>query len=308
MYEGSIRRLPLDMDDYGGYLQLDGKSGRLGYVAGLRYSHLGISEDGYLTPRAGVTLRVRPGSSLKLLYGEAFRGAGPQEQYYRVAGIIYGAERVGISLKPERIRTYELGLDQSVGKRHSFRINGFYTEVFDLIGRREGTPAETDQLGSAKVYDNLGDQTLYGCEFEVRGYPLSQFSYFANLSYKSGTEGDRELEIEFIEHLTANAGFSWKPLEVLSLAPNAQYVGKREGKDLVGEDISVDGFLLIHLTAALRMGKKTRLSVYIRNIIDEEYAYPEMIRRRGVSTRYGGPMTIPGGAGRSIYAGISRDF
>lgn len=308
MYEGSTSRLPIDTDDFGGYLQLDVDRGRFGYVAGLRYSYLGISEDGYITPRAGIIFRANRNTSLKILYGEAFRGAGPQEQYYKVAGIIYGAEKVGIKLKPERIRTYELGIDQRIGKKHNLRLNGFFTEVSDLIGRRPGTPDETDEVGSARVYDNLGDQTLYGAELEFSGYPLERFNYFANISCKEGTEGDSGEDIEFIERITANAGFSWRVRNWLNLSPNAQYLGGREGFDLEGDRISVDGYFLLHLTLMSRVAEDLGLTLNFRNILDEKYAYPEHIRRREVSTDYGGPMTIPGGPGRSLYFEASYGF
>jgi iron complex outermembrane receptor protein len=139
LFAGSTEKMPFSVLDYGIYLQADGSFGKLGYVAGIRATYLGISEKMYFTPRVGLVYNFSKSSSVKLLYGEAFRGAGPQEQYYKVPQIIYGPDVFGEGLEPERIKTYELAWDQTLMEKYKIRVNGFYLNVFDIIGRRPAT-------------------------------------------------------------------------------------------------------------------------------------------------------------------------
>ncbi|OQX81255.1 MAG: hypothetical protein B6D61_00975 [Bacteroidetes bacterium 4484_249] len=257
LFEGATQELPFSVNDFGGYLQADGNFGKIAYVAGIRLSYLGISKEVYLTPRAGLVYNISKTSSVKALYGEAFRGAGPQEQYYKVPYLIYGLDAVNRGLKPERIRTYELAWDQSITEKYMFRINGYMLDVFDMINRREATQEELDiidpNMTSTKIYDNLGEQKINGVEVEIKGYPSDVFSFFANFSYKDGQVdddaaiyynrnvifnpadtsvtlegGDKFDKIPSMENITANAGISFK-FGKLAISPNFQYVGKKEG-------------------------------------------------------------------------------
>ncbi len=304
--ETGAENINIIVDDVSGYLQVDGKFDKLGYVAGLRATYLGISKETNITPRAGLVYNISKSSSVKALYGEAFRGAGPQEQYYKVPGIIVGADAIGKGLKPERIKTYELALDQDFFERYKLRINGFILNVFDMIARRDATATDkaiSPLIGNAKIYDNVGQQKISGVEIELNGYPTNTISFFANFSYKDGSRyddnGNQTYDfIENMEHITANAGLSFK-LDKLTISPNFQYVGDRKGTlvSKPNEMLTVDGFGLLNIAATYMLNYNLQLSFSTRNIFNKEYWYPETSRRN--------MQQLPGGPGRSIYVKLS---
>ena len=324
LFAGSTEEMPFNVMDYGAYLQADGSFGKLGYVVGIRGTYLGISENMYFTPRAGLVYNFSKSSSVKLLYGEAFRGAGPQEQYYKVPKIIYGPDIFDRGLEPERIKTYELAWDQTVKERYKFRINGFYTNIFDLIGRRPATTtelADPNFLGG-RVYDNLGEQTIYGGELEVNAYPTDQIQIWANFSYKDGYIGEKDSvlnssgtvitidEIPFMENITANLGITFKFLDKkLLIAPSFQYVGEREGYMEVKTDplalykdtkATLDAYPLLNLNISYNFNEKYKLSMSGLNLFNKEYFYPADVRKSLEN--------LPGGPGIAVYFKLGYTF
>lgn len=313
LYEGSTSTLPLTINDMGGYFQVDGKFGILGYVAGIRATYLGISEKWYMTPRAGLVANVTESTSIKLLYGNAFRGAGPQEQYYKVPILIYGLDAIGGGLEPEQINTFELAFDQKILDRYKVRVNGFMLDIIDLINRRPATAQEIQiidpNLPSTMIYDNLGKKKIQGVELELTGYPTDYISFWANLSYKDGEmlNDDDSVTCDylpFIEKTTANAGVSFKLFnKKLTISPNFQYVGERSGTlvtDTTNTIQTIDAYSLINCSISYKFNNNLTTSITLHNITDEEYFYPEDVRRK--------ILTIPGGPGFGAFVKLKYTF
>jgi outer membrane receptor for ferrienterochelin and colicins len=316
---------PIVVVDYGAFVQLDGKITRkLGYIGGIRYTYLGISQKENLAPRAGLVYSFSENSSLKLLYGSAFRGAGPQEQYYLVPALVYGADAVHKRLKPERIHTTELGWEQQFARKYKLKVNGFYTTVYDLITRRQPTGVEISDYNSThttpfttstRLYDNLGQLTEHGFEAEIAGYPTKWFSFWANMSYKSGNFKTKVIDpsntavlkdttynfLPYSQKVTYNLGLSAKLFnKKLNIAPNFQWVGSNIGVlEFNGTTVKnnsttfkVGAYGLLNLTISYEITKNFKLSVYGTNLADKVYYYPELVRKK--------LQTIPGGPGRII--------
>jgi len=291
----SSKEVPFSLNDFAGFLQIDGKTAtKLGYILGIRLTKLGINNKLYTNPRAGLVYSFSKNSSFKILYGEAFRSPGPQEQYYSVAGLIYGPDIFGNQLEPERIRTIEVAIDSTIFKRYKLLANLFTTKVFDIIGRRDSTADEYLIINNnAKVYDNLDNQKLKGFEFELKGYPdIDKVSnFFLNLSYKEGMEENGD-EIPYLAKITGNAGISFKLSKNMNLSLFYQYIGKRDGTMTDGKRVSVPSYSLLSLTTGLKLDDNIKIGLNIQNLTDTEYFYPEFVRRMTA--------TIPGGNGRSF--------
>jgi iron complex outermembrane receptor protein len=129
--------------------------------AGVRYDQ-GDFEGSRTSPRASVIYRpVRP-TTVKLLYGQAFRAPNSFERFY-ADGL---TQRVNPSLKPESIDTYEIVLEQELGEHFKASVAGYVYYVEDLIDQ------ELDPDGYL-VYQNLERVRGRGLEFEV----TSRFSH-----------------------------------------------------------------------------------------------------------------------------------
>ncbi|MEZ5359047.1 MAG: TonB-dependent receptor [Candidatus Zixiibacteriota bacterium] len=295
VYAGSVKTLPFTITDFAGYIQADGEiSPTVGYVFGVRFSYLGISEKGFVTPRGGLVWRPFPTNSFKLLYGEAFRSPSAQEQYMRIPNIVVGKHAINGQLDPEQIQTLEFSVEQQIGEGHTLNANAFYTKIEDIIGRRPTTDEEMAIINDSSItYDNLGEQELRGIEVELSGYLSTRTSYFINGTLKDGENGFGG-EIDYLSHFTLSGGFSTEMNTIgLSISPNFYYVDDREGYLQNGQMNSTKGFFIANLVLSQKISPHVMIRLTANNVFDEEYVYPEQVRRN--------IPTIPGGPGRTIF-------
>ncbi len=126
-------------------------------TAGLRWDHYG-NFGGTVNPRVGLIYNPRERTTLKLLYGSAFRAPNDYELYY--SGPPYVANRL---LLPERIKTSEIVLEQYFAKHAHVGLSAFYNDIRDLISQQIA-PAS-----GALSFANLDNVQGKGVEFELAG-------------------------------------------------------------------------------------------------------------------------------------------
>ncbi len=125
---------------------------RSSLTAGVRHDH--YSDFGGTTnPRVGYVWEFMAETSLKLLYGSAFRAPSFSELYHQNNPTVNGNP----DLKPEKIDTWEIGLERGFLDKHVARINYFNNRIEDLIILSSDTLA----------YENIGNVEVKGVEFEV---------------------------------------------------------------------------------------------------------------------------------------------
>lgn len=128
----------------------------LSVVAGLRldnYSSFGQT----LNPRFGFIVRPTERTTLKLLYGEAFRAPTLYELTYQATG-----QKANPELQPELVRTLEFVGEHYLNKHWRASASLFQNEITDLINQ------VTDPDG-LEVYRNGGDAVVRGVETEIEG-------------------------------------------------------------------------------------------------------------------------------------------
>lgn len=96
--------------------------------AGVRYDYY-TTFGGTLNPRVGLLYSPWTPTTLKLLYGQAFRSPNAYELYYRAS-----EDHVANSdLDPEMIHTYEAVWEQEIDRARRFSIAAYHYEIADLI-------------------------------------------------------------------------------------------------------------------------------------------------------------------------------
>jgi outer membrane receptor protein involved in Fe transport len=259
-------------------------------------------------PNLGVVYSVMDNLSVKALYGAGFRNPSFFEKYVFTVNVLAGDP----DLKPEKINTYELGVDYMYSK-YSFRLNGFYTTTGDLIGRTALTAADTaiynhrTDYGTGNMlwskgakYINIEGVSYQGVEFEIKGRPFNLVNFFANVSYKTGKDNN-DNELLFFAPLLGNASVTVSPKSWLSFTGSSQYIGERKGhyKPLyvwnrwTEADYTLPSYILANLTLTIKPTENLSLLLQGNNLLDEVYEYPEYIRM--------GIPSIPGGPGRAFY-------
>ena len=130
--------------------------------AGLRYDRYSTF-GGTTNPRLAVLWTPRSGTTLKLLFGSAFRAPNAYEMFYNDGGI---SQLANPALTPETIRTYEAVLEQSVGDKVRFTVTGFNNRIKNLIRQENSDPADPD---SPILFRNAGETWATGGEAEIEG-------------------------------------------------------------------------------------------------------------------------------------------
>lgn len=128
----------------------------LSLTAGLRWDYYD-SFGHALNPRAGLIWKPRESSTVKLLYGEAFRAPNIYQLDYSTFN-----QRSNSNLRPETIRTYEIAGDHYFMTHWRGSVSLFRNEISGLIDTVE------DSNGNL-FYTNLTDAHVNGAEAEIEG-------------------------------------------------------------------------------------------------------------------------------------------
>ncbi|MCP4407400.1 MAG: TonB-dependent receptor [Gammaproteobacteria bacterium] len=270
-----------DSTDWGVYLQDEFKlRDDLILNAGVRHDdHEDF--DSTTNPRFALIYNPTVITTIKLLYGTAFRAPNVYELYFHDNEITAKAAQ---NLEPETIETWELILEQSIGQHWRAVAGVFRYEVDDLI------TLTTDPADDLLVFDNTDSVEAHGVELELEGKRPSGWA--GRLSY---TYQDTEDQVTGAtlpnspKHLAK--GNLIAPLigERLFAGLELQYTDTR--KNVRGTHI--DDFTIANLTLhAPGLWKGLDLSAGLYNVFDKKYSDPgseehtqEGIEQDGISYR-----------------------
>lgn len=231
--------------------------------------NVGLRHDDYDTfggttnPRLGLIYAVRDATTLKFLYGRAFRAPNVYELYYDDGGF---SQKANPSLMPESIRTLEVAVDHTFGGRLRGAASVYRYGITNLV------TLGTDPLDGLDVFNNVERARAEGVELEVEG----AFARFleGRVSYalqRSANASTGQTLTNSPRHL-AKANISVPFLaEKLVAALEIQYTSSRE--TLLGG--RAGGFGVANVTLLSRAWKRgPSLSLSIFNLFDKKYGDP----------------------------------
>jgi iron complex outermembrane receptor protein len=248
--------------DFGTYIQGEfAARENVLFSGGIRYDHYSTF-GGTTNPRFGLVYAPRENTTMKLLYGHAFRAPNLFELYYNDGY----SSKANPELQPERIRTLELVLEQRIHRK--FRISGsaYRYEVKDQITQT------TDPSDDLIVFQNLGTVHAQGVELELEGKDVGGFD--GRLSYA----------LQRSVSLPGKAPLTNSPQHIAQLNLFKPLFGMRGGAGLEMRYLSsrktlagkyTGGFLLANLTVSCRkLLPNLDLSASIFNMFNRRYYHP----------------------------------
>ncbi len=125
--------------------------------AGLRYDRE-ANTGGVFNPRLALIADVSRDTTLKAIYGSAFRTPNNYELFYGIDG--QGGQLSNPDLGRERIRSHELSLVRQLGPNARFTLTTYSNEASGLI-----TEVDDEQLG-LPIFRNVGHSRARGVEAE----------------------------------------------------------------------------------------------------------------------------------------------
>ncbi|MCE5194995.1 MAG: TonB-dependent receptor [Nitrospiraceae bacterium] len=239
-------------------------SNSISFTAGIRYDNYSDFGD-TINPRLGFVWEFAEDLSLKLLYGTAFRTPTFTELY----SINNPVEGGNPDLKPEKIKTYEVGIEYRFLQKFTSRINYFHNEIKDLIVLGEkpspADPAPYINKNKAKV-DGVETELIYNYSKNIYGY--------LNYTYQHPIDADTGKKLLAVPSHRANAGINFLILQHLNTNLNLNWVGERS-RAAGDTRYPLPSTYTVDLTMILkRLYKDFEIRGSVYNIFDKEYKDP----------------------------------
>ncbi|MBF8258255.1 MAG: outer membrane receptor for ferrienterochelin and colicin [Actinobacteria bacterium] len=158
----------------------------------------GIRHDQYSTfggttnPRVALIYNPRPKTTLKLLYGKAFRAPNVFEMFYTDGEV---TQKANPALGPEKIETVEGVIEQSIGDHLRLLAAGYSYKITDLITQK------TDPVDTLLLYRNVAPVRTRGVETELNGRWGNGLEGRASYTYQETTDGLGQSLINSPRHL-----------------------------------------------------------------------------------------------------------
>jgi len=240
------------------------------YRQNLRQNQFARGETGVLLDdRRRFALIVTPvqGSTLKALYGRAFRAPNPFELYY-------DQNAISAQLKPEHINTAELIWEQRLTPRLQASASYFRNRVSGLIVQRSGTGDTLDGL----YYVNGDSVSASGAELELQGelpgHVHTRVSQSFQAATRDATGQATSNSPRVLSTLVVDAPLPWRRTIV---AFNAYGIGVRRGV----QDNDVPGAFVANVSISRRpvaRGLGAALTIY--NVFGSSYSDPGSVEHR----------------------------
>lgn len=228
---------------------------------GGRYDHYD-SFGGTFNPRLGLIFQPWDGTSLKWLYGTAFRAPNAFESFYTCCET--STPWIGNAhLQPEEIETYEFVWEQRLNDYLDLRISPYYNRLKNLIHLTSFTTG-------VKQFQNQGNAEAHGVETQLKGR-YGNFEGRFSHTYQQSRVGGLDAAPNAPYHML-KFNFSlpvWRDKLLAGL--EVQYVSPRATVD----NTSTGPYTVSNLTLFSRRwlpGLEVVAGVY--NLFNERYADP----------------------------------
>ena len=256
-------------------------------TGGLRFDHYG-GVGGVVSPRLAAVFRLPKATSLKVLYGHAFRMPTLAEQYFDLPGYLGNP-----SLKPMKADTLEASVSYAVRR---LRLSGGLFQTFlrdEIVADGEYTP------GSSRSIVNGPGRDVRGLEVELRqGFGVAS-SFFLDYAYQHSDDQATGLASPGVPASIGHLGATFAFAKSLRATPSLVFTSSRPRA--VGDSRSaVPAYALLDF--ALRAPDIYRgvlLSLSARNLLNKSYFSPAP--EGGVPGDYPRP-------GRTLFLSASYQF
>ncbi|WP_161993185.1 TonB-dependent receptor plug domain-containing protein [Lacisediminimonas profundi] len=233
---------------------------RLLLNAGLRWDSSEIT-DSIVNPRLALIYKPRTGTVVKGIFGTAYRDPNTYEMYYRAPAP--GGQNPNPALRPERIRTHELVVEQRIGQSSKVVATLYQNVASNLITQTY------DPVTLTSTFINASEATARGLELSLdqawRGGARMRASTSFQHTYDTAT-GSHPVNSP---DLLAKMNFS-VPLGRVRAGIEAQYVGPRDTLTR-----RIGGYWIANATLfSARLAKGLEMSASIYNVFNRRYADP----------------------------------
>lgn len=246
---------------------------KLNLVVGGRYDYNPRTKT-RITPRAAVVWMPHKNTSVKAIYGSAYRAPNTNELYGE-DGYLYASNP---NLKPERMRNLDLVFEQRIKQNLKFTLNLFDYRMLDLLDQVQ------DPVDSLYRFFNVGTAGGAGAEGELEMRLKGGIAGFANYSFQKIRNISEDADLTNSPCHIGKVSLSIPFLKHFRISPE----GRFETSRLTVNDTETPAFALLNATLLFHpvlnheggKGKfleRFTLSAKAYNILNTTYYHPGSI-------------------------------
>jgi outer membrane receptor for ferrienterochelin and colicins len=229
--------------------------------AGLRHDQY-YTFGGTTNPRLALIYSPRQRTTLKLVYGQAFRAPNNYELYF--------GDHVSLEpnprLQPERIRTEELIWEQDLGTHFRLSASGFANQFTDLVNQ------QTDPNTGLIVYNNSERVHSRGLEVELGGETRSGIEGRVSYTLQKTANPSTNLRLADSPAQLAKANLVL-PMARLGMAIGFELQYSDSRRTLAGSQVG--SYAVSNITVTSReFARGFRLSSSVYNVFNSPYSDP----------------------------------
>lgn len=253
-------------------------------TAGLRYDNYSTFGD-HLSPRAGFIIKPLTESTVKLLYGQAFRAPNVFELYYQSITPSASTYKPNPDLKPEILTTYEVVWEQEITPIVKSKVAVFHYKIKDLITQEEDPADGSLQFRNTERVKSDGLEV--GMEVNWPDVLKGHISYTRQETVNDSTD-------DWLANSPRHLGKAGVIVPIFrdnyNLGAQCRYMSKRLDRDggYAGEAVVADLTL-----SAKNIVKGLGLSLGVYNVFDKIYSDPvsadhtqKTIEQDGINFRF----------------------
>lgn len=227
--------------------------------AGLRYDR-DSSTGGVVNPRLALIADVTRNTTVKAIYGSAFRAPNSYELFYGIDG--QGGQLANPDLGREKIRSHELSLVHQLGSNARFTLSAYSNKGKGLI-----TEVDDVELG-LPIFRNFGYANARGIEMEFERSWASGATLRASVARQHVTSDAGEVNSpRWLAKLNATRRLA----RAWNVGFEGQYVSARS---LIGGG-AAGGYAVANLNFfSVGLTRHLDASLGIQNLFDRRYADP----------------------------------
>lgn len=249
---------------------------------GLRQDFNSLANASFTSPSVGVRLALGESTVLRANYARSFRAP----QIVNLEGLAAFSVVGNPDLEPERGNSFDIGIDQSLGKNGLLRLTFFANTISNLINF---------QFGSPSTYENIGKVRTLGLEADLNVRLTKHFYAFANYTLNEPEimqDSDPSIEgneLSFRGADSLNVGLAYERKGIYAAAI-VRYLSSYFVNNANTE--SLPGFTTMDLKLRFPIGKTFAFTGSLDNLFDQQYeqfpGFPAVGRsfRLGVSATF----------------------
>jgi len=248
---------------WGLYLQDEfAVSDKLTFVAGIRHDRYDTF-GGTTNSRLAAIYHPMNNTTLKLLYGEAFRAPSAYELYYNDGDY---TQKASLNLRPETIKNYEIILERELNKKMRATVSGFHYIMHDLIDQY------IDPADGLLVFKNLNEVKATGIETGLEGMWGSGLKTRVSYSYVEAEDDATGQQLVNSPNHLAKLNLTTPILEDRLFA-GLGLLYSSKARTLSGN--YTDNFTIVNLVLTYEnVIKGLEISAGLYNLFDTKYGFP----------------------------------